>query len=163
MDLYVAAEDKDHYYRDACVFRNDIDTYDVMGVEVKYANDIQLSYSLHAFAPYEGAEMAFNGVNGRLEKRGYVRRSWPTAEGEFDIRTTLNFKGTKAEKVPRGVGSHGGSDAKLKDFVFGVRTDDPLNRPAGTRAGAMSALIGIAARNSIESGKPIRIADLVKF
>ena len=31
-----------------------------------------------------------------------------------------------------------------------------------TRAGAMSALIGIAARYSIESGRPVRIDDLIK-
>ena len=31
---------------------------------------------------------------------------------------------------------------------------------AETRDGAMSIFIGIAARNSIESGKPVRISDL---
>jgi len=163
MDLYVAAEDADHYYRDACVFREDIDTYDVMGVEVKYTKGIQLSYSLHAFSPYEGADIAFNGSNGRVEKRSYSKRPWPKIEGDSDIRTTINFKETRTEAVLSGVGSHGGSDAKLKDHVLGVRTDDPLNRKAGSRAGAMSALIGIAARHSIESGRSVRIDDLVNF
>ncbi len=37
---------------------------------------------------------------------------------------------------------------------------DPLKHAAGTRDGAMSILIGIAARNSIESGKPVKISDL---
>ncbi len=162
MDLYVAAEDVDHYYRDACVFREDIDTYDVMGVQVKYTKGIQLSYSLHAFSPYEGGSIAFNGTNGRVEKRFYSnRRSWPKVEGESDIRTTINFKESRTETVRPGVGSHGGSDAKLKDHVLGIRSDDPLKRKAGTRAGALSALIGIAARHSIESGKPVRIDDLV--
>jgi len=32
-----------------------------------------------------------------------------------------------------------------------------------SRAGAMSCLTGIAARKSIDEGKPIKIADLVKF
>ncbi len=32
-----------------------------------------------------------------------------------------------------------------------------------SRAGAMSCLTGIAARKSIDEGKPIKISDLVKF
>ncbi len=37
---------------------------------------------------------------------------------------------------------------------------DPFDRRAGVRDGAMSILIGIAARKSIESGHPVRIAEL---
>lgn len=37
---------------------------------------------------------------------------------------------------------------------------DPFERAAGSRDGVMSAIIGIAARKSIESGKPIKIEDL---
>jgi hypothetical protein len=37
---------------------------------------------------------------------------------------------------------------------------DPYERAAGVRDGAMSALIGIAARKSIESGHPVRISEL---
>ena len=37
---------------------------------------------------------------------------------------------------------------------------DPYDRPAGVRDGAMSCLIGIAARKSIESGHPVRISEL---
>ncbi|HCD88854.1 MAG TPA: 4,5-dihydroxyphthalate dehydrogenase, partial [Algoriphagus sp.] len=37
---------------------------------------------------------------------------------------------------------------------------DPWRQSAGSRDGAMSILVGIAARNSIESGKPVKIADL---
>ena len=43
------------------------------------------------------------------------------------------------------------------------RGSNPLKRNAGTRAGAMAAFIGIAARHSIESDKPVRIDDLVKI
>jgi hypothetical protein len=37
---------------------------------------------------------------------------------------------------------------------------DPFRQGAGVRDGAMSCLIGIAARNSIDSGKPVRIDSL---
>ena len=37
---------------------------------------------------------------------------------------------------------------------------DPLGHAAGTRDGAMAILLGCAARNSIESGKPVNVKDL---
>ena len=35
-----------------------------MAVQVKYANDVQVSYSLTTYSPYEGLTIAFNGMNG---------------------------------------------------------------------------------------------------
>ena len=44
------------------------------------------------------------------------------------------------------------------------KTDVPdYMRLPDSRAGAMSCLVGIAARKSIEEKRPIRIADLVRF
>jgi hypothetical protein len=49
----------------------------------------------------------------------------------------------------------------LHDKIFkNPDNPDPLKHSAGVRDGAMSILIGIAARKSIESGDPIRIAEL---
>ncbi|VAW12666.1 hypothetical protein MNBD_BACTEROID01-2025, partial [hydrothermal vent metagenome] len=41
--------------------------------------------------------------------------------------------------------------------------DDPLGQMAGSRAGVMASLIGVAARQSIETGQRVKIADLIKF
>jgi hypothetical protein len=58
-------------------------------------------------------------------------------------------------------GGHGGGDKLLHQQIFKTpENPDPFERPAGVRDGAMSILIGIAARKSIESGRPIRIAEL---
>jgi hypothetical protein len=38
-----------------------------------------------------------------------------------------------------------------------------LNQAAGVRDGALSILIGIAARNSCETGKAVRIGDLTSI
>jgi len=56
---------------------------------------------------------------------------------------------------------HGGGDQRLQDKIF-VNADgkDPFDRAAGVRDGAMSILVGIAARKSIESGNPVRIQEL---
>jgi len=67
MDLYVANEKYDGYLRDGCVFREDIDIFDQMAVQIKYANKIQVSYSLTAYSPYEGYRISFNGTKGKLD------------------------------------------------------------------------------------------------
>jgi hypothetical protein len=56
---------------------------------------------------------------------------------------------------------HGGGDKKLQDKIFkNPAMADPYKHSAGIRDGAMSVLIGIAARKSIESGEKVRIAEL---
>ena len=48
----------------------------------------------------------------------------------------------------------------LKDRIFVPGTTDPLRQSAGTRDGALSCLVGIAARKSCDTGKPVKIEDL---
>jgi hypothetical protein len=48
----------------------------------------------------------------------------------------------------------------LKDKIFIPGTADALRQSAGVRDGALSCLVGIAARNSCDSGKPVKIGDL---
>lgn len=67
MDLYKDNEQYDGYIRDASLWRNEIDIFDKMAVQVKYANGVQVSYSLTTYSPYEGFRLAFNGTEGRLE------------------------------------------------------------------------------------------------
>lgn len=168
MELYVQCEDEDGYYRDGCVWDNDIDSYDSMTVEVKYNNGTLLSYTLNTFMPYEGQRIAFNGENGRLDVQNFHRQTWEVPY-EAEFRLTENFKESKRwligeeGEVDTGAGGHGGADMQLKDLLFKPNHPDPMNQLAGSRAGVMSSLIGIAARHSIESGKRIQIADLIDF
>lgn len=160
MNLYVANEKYDGYLRDGCVWRKDIDIYDKMAVQIKYANKVQVSYSLTTYSPYEGYRIAFNGTKGRLEAWIQERQPWPRQDYD-EIRLTRNFKDTRLIQVPHGTGGHGGGDIRLKDKLFKDRNlPDPLRQFAGTRDGAMSILIGVAARKSIDTGKPVSIADL---
>lgn len=162
MELYVACEDADGYLRDGCVWDNEIDTYDSMTVEVKYNGGVLLSYTLNAYMPYEGQLIGFNGEKGRLDVRRYNRQPWEV-KYEADFRLTKSFQDTRTWTVERVRGTHGGADTKLKDLMFKPDQPDPLRKLAGSRAGVMSSLIGIAARKSIESGETIKIADLVDF
>lgn len=67
-------------------------------------------------------------------------------------------------KVRQESGGHGGGDVRLQDQIFrNPDMDDPLKHAAGKRDGAMSILVGIAARKSIESGEPVRVDDLTSL
>ncbi len=162
MDLYVHCEKEDGYRRDGCVWDNDIDTYDAMTTEIKYNNGVLLSYSLNAYMPYEGQRIAFNGERGRLDIREYFRQPWEVGHST-EYRLTENFKETKTWTTTSGAGEHGGADKKIKDMIFLADQPDPLHQMADSRAGVMASLIGIAARESIEKGRPVKINDLVQF
>ncbi len=169
--MYVDCEDEDGYLRDGCVWDNDIDSYDTMTVQVRYNSGALLSYSLNTFLPYEGQRIAFNGQKGRLDVRVYERQPWNPGHGS-DFRLTHNFKETNEWHVETLEGKyeginkefiHGGADKTLKDMLFLPEQKDPLGKMADSRAGVMASLVGIAARQSIETGKTIRIADLIDF
>jgi predicted dehydrogenase len=158
--FYRAAEKKDGYFRDRCVFSPEIDIYDTMSVQVKYRNGAQFSYSLTAYAPNEGWKLSLTGTEGRLEAdefmRGY-RSSEPVRKIRiFDTRGHLT-----EEEVPVIKGEHGGGDSRLRDMIFRTGTPDPLGKLAGTHAGAMSILIGIGANTSIHEKRPVSINSLL--
>ncbi len=160
MKLYVANEKYDGYLRDGCVWKEDIDIYDKMAATIKYANNVQISYSLTTYSPYEGYRIAFNGDKGRLEAWIHERQPWKM-ENYDEIRVTDNFGDTDLIQIPHGGGGHGGGDTRLKDKIFkDPNMEDPLRQAAGTRDGAFSILIGVAARKSIDTGKPVKIASL---
>ncbi len=159
VDLYVNNESFDGYLRDGCVFKEDINIFDKMNASIKYKNGVQVSYSLITYAPYEGYRIAFNGTEGRLE--AWIQEKNPTTNVDYDeFIYTKNFGKPEFIKVTKTEGGHGGGDNLMKEMLFKTGKQDDLKQKAGTRDGALSCLIGIAARNSCDSGKPIRIKDL---
>jgi predicted dehydrogenase len=97
MDLYAACESADKYYRDGCVFREDVDIFDNMQAIVKYSNGATMSYALNAYMPYEGYRVAFNGEKGRLDVQSFERQPWEVADSH-EISVTKSFG--KRTKVP---------------------------------------------------------------
>lgn len=161
MNLYVKCESEDGYIRDSCLYREDINIWDNMAVQIKYANDALVSYSLVAGMPYEGYAIGFNGTKGRLDARIYHSQPWQV-DRLADIRLTRNFKGTLETTIGEGGGGHWGADDKMQDMIF-RGAPDPMGQNAGTRAGAMSILIGIGARHSIEQNRKVTIDEMVKI
>jgi hypothetical protein len=183
MKLYVANEKFDGYIRDNCLWRKEIDIYDKMSVNAKYANNVSFNYSLTTYSPYEGWRIAFNGTKGRVEAwadipwldetsvsqeekhKAEMNQDIKGEKDKFDsVMVMDNFGDYEQIKVPKGGGGHGGGDKRLLDRIWvDPSAADPLGHAAGTRDGSMSILLGIAARNSIETGKPIKIADLTEL
>ena len=108
-----------------------------------------------------GQFIGFTCENGRLDVRLNKRQPWEAPETEF--RLTKDRETTKYWTMKAPAGGHGGSDERLKNAMFLPPEADPLGCKAGSRAGIMSSLVGIAARQSIETGQKVKIADLIKF
>lgn len=159
--LYFAAEHEDGYFRDRCVFADDIDIEDTMSAVVRYQGGALLSYSLIAYAPYEGWRMAINGTAGRIEAEEH--HSGPHArDGVQKIAVHRGPGGPEVVDVAMSRQGHGGGDERLREYLFATnRPADPLGHTAGSWAGAMSALIGIGANQSIATGQPVAIDDLL--
>jgi hypothetical protein len=78
-----------------------------------------------------------------------------------EIVVSDNFGESSMIKVPMLRSGHGGGDTRLKDEIFrSERISDPYRHSAGSRDGAMAVLLGIAARKSIDEGRPVRIEEL---
>ena len=169
-ELYLNCEKQDGYFRDRCVFSNEINIEDSMNVVVHYRSGAILSYSLNAFSPWEGYHIAFNGTKGRLEQHcqesSYISSNGKV-QGAFEsgssfIRVYPHFKTPYEIPVWKGEGSHGGGDKAMFNDIFGKVKTDPLLRVADYVQGAHSISTGIAANISMASGKVVYIDDIIK-
>ncbi|MDR1098252.1 MAG: Gfo/Idh/MocA family oxidoreductase [Tannerella sp.] len=160
--LYVENEKYDGYFRDGCVFRNDINIFDKMAATIKYKNGVQVSYSLTTYSPYEGYRIAFNGTKGRID--AWIEESKPGRDVNYDeIVLFKNFSKREYIQISHGTSGHGGGDALLQDQLFLPNIPDPKKQCAGSRDGALACLVGIAARKSIAVKAPVNIADLTSI
>jgi len=167
---YLDHEEHDGYVRDQCVFSAEIDIEDTMQVNATYRSGAALSYSLHAFMPWEGYTVAFNGTRGRLE---HACQETVYFSGDGAIPGALKPDGTTIKIYPhfqpgyevdlwQADGGHGGGDPILLHDLFHPQpAPDPYLRAADHRAGAWSILTGIAANQAIVSGQAIQLKDLI--
>jgi predicted dehydrogenase len=183
-ELYVENEKHDGYIRDNCLFRPEINIYDKMNVNIKYANKVIVNYMLTTYSPWEGWRVAFNGTEGRIDAfldipyldsenlsqdALHAAEMKQTGEEQKSVKPVILQKlWNKQEivEVPYNRSGHGGGDLRLHNQIFKPQKEkekDIYKHIAGTRDGAMSVLIGIAARNSIESGQPVRIGSLTNL
>ncbi len=170
-DLFLKHEKYDGYYRDRCVFSDDIDIEDTMNVIVKYRNNVTLSYSLNNFMPWEGYIISFNGTKGRIEHRCeetvYINGDGTTPgalkkEGTW-TRVYPHWKPAYEVDVWEAKGGHGGADPVMLKYIFDPASmpEDKYMRASDQRAGAWSIMTGIAANHSMANDSVVRIDDLL--
>jgi predicted dehydrogenase len=178
--LYLEAEAETGYVRDRNVFGDGISAEDTVGVLARYESGVQLNYSLVAYAPWEGVRVCITGTRGRVElfdtHGSHVMKGQSDEElgreqaapvpalptqGSF-LHVFPMFGSPYAVAVEAAAGGHGGADAILLAQLFDPASPpDPLRRLAGPAEGAAAAALGFAANRSLETGLPVRVADLL--
>ncbi len=162
-EFYLDCEDADGYYRDRCVFAQDINIEDSVSASVQYDGGTVMSYSLTAHSPYEGYRLVINGAGGRLEAEDIHTGIGVFANQQIYRLRLYNRKGEEMEiRMPNVTGIHGGGDARLRRMLLDDALPDPLGQMAGSLDGAYSILIGIAANFSIKEGRMVRLDELLR-
>ncbi|MBD3291508.1 MAG: gfo/Idh/MocA family oxidoreductase [Armatimonadia bacterium] len=170
--LYRECESADGYFRDGCVFDPEIDIEDQMGVLIRYANGVEVSYTLVAYSPYESQRVFIEFERGRLEytiryNTGFASGSQrvPGIEELMTESVKLYVPGEGVEDVPleRTEGGHGGADPQLRADHFGRDWDaEPTERMASLKEAVNAVLIGAAANRSIATGEPVEVQKLLR-
>jgi predicted dehydrogenase len=167
--LYLDGENHDGYFRDRCVFADDITIEDTMQVQARYMSGATLNYTLVAYSPWEGLEIKFHGTNGELTHRHVevhgIFGGKRTPGGKESIATELHLAGGDPQPVEvwRGEGDHGGGDRVMLGHIFDHANTPPdrYGRAASEVMGAWSILTGIAANASIATGTVIDVDRLL--
>lgn len=176
--LYFDAEKDTGYLRDRNVFGENITVEDTMSVTARYRSGTILTYSLIAYSPWEGYKVAITGDKGRLEVdliesvgKQFIAGEEQTVQVDEDIKAQFGGKELRVYpmfgrpytvEIPEGVGGHGGGDRVMLEQIFAENPPaDPFNRAASHIDGAASILLGIAANESMATGQPINVDDLL--
>lgn len=166
-ETYLDQESHDGYFRDRCVFSEDIDIEDNVGLKVRYRNETLLNYSLFAYSPWEGYRIAFNGSKGRIE-HDMIESSHIIGDGTTPgralgaaIRVCPHFAPDYEVDIDSGEGGHGGADPIMLEHLFTGVEDDELQRHADFRAGGWSVITGICANHSMALGRTVRTEELI--
>ncbi|MFC0216221.1 Gfo/Idh/MocA family protein [Paenibacillus chartarius] len=169
--MYLDAEHEDGYQRDQSVFGDGINIEDTLGVLVRYRNNAILTYSLNAYLPWEGFQVAINGTKGRIEmkvvEQSYVNGGGDKADEGAVIGKSITvfpmFDAPYKVEIQEAAGGHGGGDPVLLRDIFAEPVEDRFRRAATHVDGAMSILTGIAGNISLRTGQPVAVKNLVQF
>ncbi|MBV7327133.1 Gfo/Idh/MocA family oxidoreductase [Chloroflexi bacterium TSY] len=183
--LYLNAEKETGYIRDRNVFGDNISAEDTMSVIARYRNGVLLTYSLLAYSPWEGYRIAITGDQRRMEidlveaiGKQFIagqeetmtpddKAEWADIHKRFggkQIRVYPMFGKPYEAGIPEATGGHGGADPVMLEQIFSPNPPaDPFKRAASHIDGVASILLGIAANESIATGQPIMVDDLLRL
>lgn len=162
---FLECEDVDGYYRDKCVFSDEIDIEDTISLNVAYSGGTVMSYSLIAHSPYEGLRLVLNGTDGRIE---ITTKEFGNLGYDIPSEHTMKIFNRKGEEININIpqktdAGHGGADDALLDRLFRFeKAPDPLGQMADLRAGMMSIGIGMAATLSMREKRQVALSEFYK-
>jgi predicted dehydrogenase len=171
--LYLDAEGDDGYVRDRNVFGEGVTIEDTAGLIARYDSGAVLSYSLVAYAPWEGLRLSITGDRGRIELEdrhgSHVIRGQSIEElaleqagGQQSLWHYPMFGTPREVEIPAVTGSHGGGDELLLEDLFGADPPaDPLGRAATLGDGVSALAVGLAANASIATAEVVEVAALL--
>ncbi|MBN2404899.1 MAG: Gfo/Idh/MocA family oxidoreductase [Coriobacteriia bacterium] len=180
--LYQGVEHVDGYFRDGCVFGEEIDIHDTVHASVTYENGVELSYSINAYGASESMHIALEGTGGSIEMDTRHDTQWAVGRRDSKKDDGLATDGVGADTmqqvvlrpafrtdgprrvltVPPSSGGHGGADPKMAAMLFGIDpVDDPLGQRATLEEGIQAVLVGIAINESIRRGsRPVAVQTM---
>ena len=112
--LYLEAETETGYLRDRNVFGDPITIEDTLCVTARYRNAALLSYSLVAYAPWEGYRVAITGTRGRLELEVVEKIHTAPASLPLSLKGSRRERreGAPAKSGKRGPGGEGATESR---------------------------------------------------
>ncbi len=167
--LYLESEAHDGYLRDQCVFSDEIDIEDSMNAMIEFNNGVVANYTLTAYNPCEGYRVVFDGNRGRAELLNIERQAVkpdgslvrPPAPEQDRIVVQPHFARPYELALPPAEGLHGGGDRVMLRRLFRDASNDQYGHVADERAGAWSAMVGMAANASLLRDGAVELAGLV--
>lgn len=160
-EIYYDCEKEDNYFRDRCVFSEQIDIEDTVNLSVRYSKGTLMNYMLTAHSPYEAFRMVLNGTLGRLEVQKVTGQKPEYYTEEMDYIKLYNRRGEEIKIKPCAdtEGTHGGADDNIRDNLFKGYSEDSLGQMADLRAGMMSIGIGMAANISMQEKRRVYLSE----
>lgn len=134
------------YYRDLCVFREDITADDTFSIAARYEGGAQLTMTwevarTNSYLEFAGTRGALVVIDSGISIKGQ--------DGSVEIIEPWT-----------GQGGHGGGDTLMWNSMFSkTPQEDPYGCRADLRDGVWSMLMAISATESADTGRPVDITD----
>jgi predicted dehydrogenase len=147
---------------DLCVFNSEKDTFDNHTAIIEYANGCRGTY-IESFTSSvktkSGRQFVINGTKGQIWASLVERKIEYFPE---KVCREIKQSPSVVYNIPEEVGSHGGADDQMLNYIFGYLTGKHLNDKMCPRAGRNAVLVAAAAEKSVTENQIINLVNTKK-
>lgn len=172
--LYRNAESDSDYIRDRNVFGEGITIEDTLGVVTRYENGVIFNYTLVAYSTYDGLKATITGTEGRIElEESFSPHIASRVDGKIvskraekhhlSLQIHPMFSAPYEVEIPEGGDGHGGGDQGITRASFSSTSAGESADLPTVYDGAAASILGIAANESMETGKSVDCGDLLSL